>query len=315
MYFLLEACEEPDVLRTLFFGTIIADLIFTIIPIALIAMLIVDFSKAVVSGNLESQAKSVKLIPKRIMYAVIIFAVPWIVSTIMNFLSFVGLNAGSDYNICIKRARSGDFSFYDKLLEDEEEAKKIGNGGDSGSSSTTYEYGSIDNIYQCDGFWANKKLVGKTDDGKQRTVCLSGCGFCSLTMVLRTLGYRDLTPDRVIDDIFELGGGKSGHAVPDDFVKIANSYGLNIDARGAVTSRDAAQALTPLLKEGKKIIINKPDHYISVLGINSDGTLIIGDSSHTSGFNKSGPYTMATLYDATTKTSPYYWLNVTIIWK
>lgn len=353
MYFLLEACENPSLLRTLYFGTIIADLIFTIVPIALVAMLIIDFTKAIVAGNTEAQSKVIKLIPKRIMYAVIIFILPWIVGIFMNLLSIAGLKVGSDYKLCLKRARNGDFSVYDELLEAEEEAEQIvtnsnsngqgvplggqgvssvgqdgsfgGHGGSFGgqdgssNSNPTDINGKIDNVYQCDGSWSGILLKGKTRDGDQRTICLSGCGFCSMTMVLRYLVNPAITPDVVVKKLYELGGGQSGYAVPNDFVLLSNFYGLEVETTNAISSNtidDYVDKFNSALRNGKKLIVNKPDHYISVLGINSDGTLIVGDSSHTSGFNKRGPYhSIKALFIDTTRTKPYHWLNVTIIGK
>lgn len=123
MYFLLAACEHPAVLRTIYFGTIIRDIAFTIIPIGIVLMTIIDFSKAVIAGKDDEQQKAIKLIPKRIMYAIIVFAIPWIVYILMNTLSNLKINVAMDYTTCINNAESGaetGFSYYDSLLEAEE---------------------------------------------------------------------------------------------------------------------------------------------------------------------------------------------------
>ncbi len=115
MYFLLEACENATILRIIYFGYIILQLVFTLLPIGLIVMLLVDFSKAVVMANDDKALKSTKIVTKRIIYAIIVFAIPWIVNVLMTILSSSGLAVGEDYMTCINNARSGDFSYYDKL--------------------------------------------------------------------------------------------------------------------------------------------------------------------------------------------------------
>ena len=118
MNLILGICENPGILRALYFGILIRDIIFTLIPIGLIVMLLFDFSKAVIAGKEEEQIKNVKNVPKRIMYAVIVFLVPWIVGAIMNILSSLKVNIGEDYTNCIKIASTGDFSMYDKIEEE-----------------------------------------------------------------------------------------------------------------------------------------------------------------------------------------------------
>lgn len=134
MYILLEACQHPAVLRFIYFGTLLLDIVSIIVPIGLIIMLLIDFAKAVVAND-DGAKKSTKLVTKRIMYAVIIFAVPWIINLLITILSSVGFNTGPSYITCLTNAQSGNFEYYDKLLKEEEalEAEKrkqnIGFGG------------------------------------------------------------------------------------------------------------------------------------------------------------------------------------------
>ncbi len=149
MYFLLDTCQHPAVLRTLYFGLIIKDIIFTVIPIGIIAMMLVDFSKAVVAGKEDEQQKAVKLIPKRIMYAVIVFTIPWIVNALMKILSSAKLNVALDFNTCIKNARDaeGNFDYYDNLLEEEEKVAGIrsSNPGTTNNDSNSHSSSIGDN--------------------------------------------------------------------------------------------------------------------------------------------------------------------------
>ncbi len=340
MYFLLNTCENPDVLRVLYFGLIIKDIVFTIIPVALVVMIIIDFSKAIVSGDTSAQAKIVNYIPKRIMYAVIIFALPWGIHIFMKTLDTLKLSVGEDYITCIHNVRNykGNFEHFDKLLQEEEDAENIvannaggsssthttdgstfgGHGSSFGNSDGTGNKAEIENIRQDDQRWSGVNLIGRNQYG-QRTIGNAGCGFCSLTMVLRYLIDPTLTPKDVYALVRSLGGGGYGTAHPDDFVRVANYYKLHSQKHGAITSRSAADELMPLLKSGRKFIINMPGHYISVLGIRDDGTIIVGDSYR--GFEKTRYKKLSELYDATMENarkhneSRLYWFNATSIWK
>lgn len=145
MNFLLAACEHPAVLRVIYFGYLFVKIGCSVLPIGLIIMLIVDFSKAVISGKEDEQIKSTKLVGKRIMYAVLVFLVPWIVSVLAKVLSSSNL-FNVNYSACLDNAinSNGDFSKYDLMLdlEEDELLKKYtnnnsNNGGSSGSGSSS----------------------------------------------------------------------------------------------------------------------------------------------------------------------------------
>lgn len=119
MYILLEACMHPGVLRILYFVFLILDVIFVIVPIGLILMLLFDFSKAMIS-NPDDAKKNSKLAVKRIIYAIIIFAIPWITNVFNSSMEEIGFN--SDYTLCVKNAKSGNFKYFDELAEQEEKA-------------------------------------------------------------------------------------------------------------------------------------------------------------------------------------------------
>ena len=150
MYFLLDACQHPTVLRTIYFGLIIKDIIFTIIPIGIIVMTLIDFSKAVIASKEDEQQKAVKLIPKRIMYAIIVFAIPWIVTALMKALSSLKLSVAMDFQICVDNAKKaeGNFEYYDNLLAAEEklEANTQANGSSNSGSNNSGTNGESSSI-------------------------------------------------------------------------------------------------------------------------------------------------------------------------
>ena len=60
MYILLDVCSHSGILRLIYFGLLILDIITTVVPICLILMLLIDFTKAVVSNDKDIQIKSTK---------------------------------------------------------------------------------------------------------------------------------------------------------------------------------------------------------------------------------------------------------------
>ena len=92
----LANCGPSGLLKVIYFFKLILDIVFIIIPIALIILLTIDISKAVISGDESAQKKSVSLGIKRILYAVIVFCVPYIVSLLNVVLGDLGV----DYSAC-----------------------------------------------------------------------------------------------------------------------------------------------------------------------------------------------------------------------
>lgn len=120
MYILLEVCQTPGILRIIQFILIIMDVIFTIVPIGLILMLLIDLSKVVISQDEQAGPKTNKLILQRIIMAIMIFMIP----TIVSFISSV-IDMG-DYSSCITNANSNTIAYYQSIedKETEEEKKK-----------------------------------------------------------------------------------------------------------------------------------------------------------------------------------------------
>lgn len=91
MYFLVGICENPDILRILYFIQKIFDLVFLIVPIGLIVMITIDVFKNVVATDDKEASKNNKRIITRLIFAIMMFFVPIIVSTIMNILESTGV--------------------------------------------------------------------------------------------------------------------------------------------------------------------------------------------------------------------------------
>ena len=102
----MDACTNPDILRVIYFFLLILDVVKIIIPIALIVLGLIDMSKSVMSNDESAQSKKLKLFFKRILYAVLIFAVPWIVEV---FIVTLGDLIGEDkvnFTDCLDNANS-----------------------------------------------------------------------------------------------------------------------------------------------------------------------------------------------------------------
>lgn len=94
----LANCGPSGLLRVIYFFKLILDILFIIVPIGLIILLLIDFSKMVISGDEGAQSKTFKLAMKRILYAVIVFFVPTIVSIFNSILGDLGVEYSACYN-------------------------------------------------------------------------------------------------------------------------------------------------------------------------------------------------------------------------
>ena len=102
---IIDACTNPDILRVIYFGKLIVDIVKVVIPIGLIIIGMIDFSKSVVSSDEGVQKKNMTLLGKRIVFAILVFAVPWIVETLMVNLG--NLTEGVNFTDCLENA-TGD---------------------------------------------------------------------------------------------------------------------------------------------------------------------------------------------------------------
>jgi len=119
MNFLLSGCQNPDILRIIFFGSKILDIVFIILPIALIVFLIIDLIKMIVSND-DKQSKNVKLIISRIIFSVLIFFVPTIVGAVMNILIDAGVDIGGDYTECLVNANKTSIAAFQSVQDAED---------------------------------------------------------------------------------------------------------------------------------------------------------------------------------------------------
>ena len=122
MYLLIEVCENQGILKILKFMFILLDIIFTIVPIGLIVMMLIDFTKGLFKAEDYSSSKEVKNVIQRIITAVLLFSLPWLIDAFMSILDSIGFS--SEYLICYNNARNGNMAYYDTVYEKEQDEKE-----------------------------------------------------------------------------------------------------------------------------------------------------------------------------------------------
>lgn len=103
-------CGGADILRILKFVFILIDLVLFIVPIGLIVMIMIDFSKNVIAGKEDEMKKNVNMVIKRLIYCVVLFLVPTIVEFAVKMVSGTGDNIWAKASYCIDYAKNEDIS-------------------------------------------------------------------------------------------------------------------------------------------------------------------------------------------------------------
>lgn len=82
----LDACETlRPIIRLIKFGVI--PIVQAAIIVILIVLLILDLGKAVAAGKEDEIKTAQKLAIKRVVYAIVVFLVPWLVNTAFSLLT------------------------------------------------------------------------------------------------------------------------------------------------------------------------------------------------------------------------------------
>lgn len=134
----MEVCNSPDILRVIYFIKILINAIMVFVPIGLIVYGIIDISRATIGNNDGEQKKNFKIFFKRIIYAVLVFAVIWIVNLFMNLIS--GLTGNVSITSCWTNANKDKIEELQKekdALDKIEEDKKKNNSSNGSSSKNS----------------------------------------------------------------------------------------------------------------------------------------------------------------------------------
>ena len=93
---ILGKCGDQDLLTILSVVRAALNVVMFVIPIILIVLGIVDLSKAVIASDEKKTKEAQKMFVTRLIYAVVIFLIPTIVSLLFNLLPDAVF--GSDIN-------------------------------------------------------------------------------------------------------------------------------------------------------------------------------------------------------------------------
>ena len=96
MLFLVDCNTLAPVIKLIKHGVI--PLIQIVIVVALIAFLILDLGKAVMAGKEDEIKSAQKLAIKRVIYAIAVFLVPWIVNVAIGLLANTNGAADNPYD-------------------------------------------------------------------------------------------------------------------------------------------------------------------------------------------------------------------------
>lgn len=228
----MEICTNPDILRVIYFIKILINAIMTIVPIGLIIFGLIDISKSTISNEDGEQKKNFKLFFKRIIYAVLIFVVVWIVNVFMNLLG--GLSNEVNFTSCWTNANANKIEELQKEKDALEKKNNNSNkhGGTSGSfdnnsgnsSSSSSSSSSSNKNNNKNGNKTNQKHVILIGDSRFRGMCDSVKLDDNTNCVAEVgKGYNWLVSNSVVSQIDELI-----KANPNSYVVInlgVNDYG------------------------------------------------------------------------------------------
>ena len=157
----MNVCENPDILRVIWFGLEIVDIVKIIIPIALIVLGIIDFSKSVITSDEGIQKKSGKLFLKRIIYAVLVFIVPWLIKVFIITLGDLAVLKTNEVNFtdCLDNANGEKIEELEKKMGDEKNNLACWKCNDN---NNLYKWGtSSGNNTNCHAGWHKVDLLEK----------------------------------------------------------------------------------------------------------------------------------------------------------
>lgn len=111
MYLLVDICNDANLQPVWSLVGTIINIIWIGIPIILIILGSVDLGKAVISSKEDEVKKAKKAFINRLLYAVAVFAVVWLVTLLLDFVGKIGLtdadqNVTSGWEACWEQIRN-----------------------------------------------------------------------------------------------------------------------------------------------------------------------------------------------------------------
>lgn len=98
MYFLVDICSMPSLDPLWNLIGVIIKVIWIGIPILLIILGSIDLGKAVIASKEDEVKKAKQAFIRRLLYAIAVFAVVWLVRIVLSFVSTLGIDKTYDDN-------------------------------------------------------------------------------------------------------------------------------------------------------------------------------------------------------------------------
>lgn len=136
--YILNVCENPDILGVIYFILKLIDILLIAIPIGLIVFITIDVFKMIVSDD-KGVKDAQKMVINRLIFAVAIFFIPTIVTLIMNLLTIAGIDV--EYKSCITNATKENIESFRNMKDIESGNNNGNNNGGNGNSGS----GNIEN--------------------------------------------------------------------------------------------------------------------------------------------------------------------------
>ncbi len=113
------ACQNPDILKMIWFICEIIKIVLYTIPTIAIIFTSIDLAKNIIAENDNNMSANVKIAIKRILYLATIFLIPTVVSFFISFLGYLGISSAT----CINNANSNYIEKRELVLAKESLAK------------------------------------------------------------------------------------------------------------------------------------------------------------------------------------------------
>ena len=218
VYFFLDACTNSGVLKVVLFIENLLKIILYIIPIILILMVMIDFSRAVLSSDESAMQKSLKIVSKRILSVIILFLVPTISKFAVNLASDTAI---SDYTLCLTNTEN--ISYYETLeaakkkIEQEKNKEwypSLGNDGNFVKRVLTLSKGK-----KVESSSSSGTYNGQTYNLSESQISyLSGVALCEQGSLDGVIAEASL-----MANLFELQGSKYGKGASGLYNYVSNS--------------------------------------------------------------------------------------------
>ena len=293
LYFLaVDACDNVNVLKVYYYIKELLKISFFLIPFVLILMVTIDFAKNVISKDEETMKANTSFGLKRILYAVVIFLIPFFAKfAVKNFVETdVGYGKCLDVTLavikeqskkneeeCIANGNKWDDIGKECLLKSYVSDNDISINGNfklirngNGDSGITGGSGVWTYYKQGDSRWGSHgNCIGK----KMRN---TGCGLASFAVVANGISGKSVTPEDVRQYLCSAGGhsgalefewlnGKTNKSKSFlNYFNVTSEHLFSNGDRKKTYVESQGEKMLELIHSGSGIVLLIPNHYVAI---------------------------------------------------